>query len=71
MTSNLKDLVDSTFYMMYHLSISPSEIDNLSTYEMREYINLLNEKRKVENESESSMFRSLTSVLGFKRKGKI
>lgn len=70
MTSNLQDLIDSTFYMMYYLKISPSEVDGLYTYEMRQYLSMLMEKIKDEHESDSSLFKSLVTLFGLRKKSK-
>lgn len=67
MTTSLENLLDSTFFLMYHLKISPTEIDNLTTYEMRRYINMLRENLKSERESESSIIGTLFKLLGLKK----
>ena len=43
---------------MYYMNISPSEVDNLSTYEMREYLSLLDKKRESEVEENTSIMKS-------------
>lgn len=68
MTSNLKDLVHSSFYITYNLGISPSEVDRLSTYEMREYMNLTRKKRNSEVEKESGILKSFMKILGLSKR---
>lgn len=50
MTSNLDDIIESSFYLSYHAGIQPSEVDKLTTYEFRKYIMLLNDKVKEDME---------------------
>lgn len=67
MTSDIKDLTDSTFEMMYYLHMSSEEVDRLTTYEMREYFELLKERVKKETERDSSIFTSIAKVFGLKK----
>lgn len=50
MTSNLDDIIESSFYLSYHAGIQPSEVDKLTTYEFRKYIMFLNDKVKEDME---------------------
>lgn len=64
MTSDLSDLIRTSFYLMYHLNLQPSEVDTLSTYEVREYLNLLRENKKIEAENDSNIFKLFKKLFG-------
>lgn len=48
--------------------MQPSEVDNLSTYEMRNYVSFTRERLSVESDNKSSIFSSLAKILGFSSK---
>lgn len=68
MTSNIKDLTDSTFYLSYHAGIQPSEVDKLTTHEMRDYISLTKDRVKSETEEASSIASFFSKLLGSKKR---
>lgn len=73
MTTDLTDLVESSFFMIRHAGIQPSEVDKLSVYEMRAFVKLTLDDIKKENESDSKQLGSiakLLSSLGIARKRK-
>lgn len=58
LTSDIKDLVEASFYLSYYVGIQPSEIDRLSTYEFNRYIDLMNEQVKSDKEYALTMAQS-------------
>ncbi len=46
LTDDLDYLIESSFYLSYYVGIQPSEIDKLSTYEFRRYMELMNKQIK-------------------------
>ena len=68
MTSDIDDLIESTYYLCANAGIQPSEVDRLTPYEMRKYINLIRTKKSAENEHNSSLAGALLGALGFTKK---
>lgn len=63
LTSELKYIVEQSFYLTYYVGIQPSEVDHLTTYEFNEYLKMLNKVKKDEQEHEMEMAK-LTSFRG-------
>ena len=67
MTNRLDDIIETSFYLSYYLGLQTSEIDNLTTYEVRSYINLLNPLLENESKKDSSILGALGSLFGGKK----
>lgn len=50
LTEPLNSLVESSFYLSYYVGLQPTEVDRLSTYEYRTYLELMNEAVRSEKE---------------------
>lgn len=50
LAGNLEYIIESSFLLSYYAGIQPSEVDKLSTYEFRKYIDLLNKQVKSDKE---------------------
>lgn len=55
LAGNLEDIIHSSFYLSYYAGIQPSEVDKLTTYEFRQYMDLLEEQVKADKERESQV----------------
>ena len=72
MTPPLESLISNSFYLTYYSNISPSEVDNLTTYEFDRYIQLTSKYKEAEAERESTKMKSLSglfsALFGMKKK---
>lgn len=57
LTEDLEYLVESSFYLSYYSHIQPSEIDRLTTYEFRKYLDLMKDQVKSDREFETTLAR--------------
>ena len=60
MTYPLETIISNSFYLTYFVGISPSEIDNLTTYEFDKYLQLTSKYREAESERESNRMKTLS-----------
>jgi len=63
--------VESSFYLSYYAGIQPSEVDNLSTYEFRKYVELLNSQLKSDREYDESLAQMYGGARGRKQMNNI
>ena len=59
MTYPLRDIVDNIYHVVSKLGLSPSEAEDLTTYEFNEYVRLLNKDEERRAEEQRAMFKSL------------
>lgn len=67
LTSNLEDIVSTSFYLSYHAGIQPSEVDRLTTYEFNKYVELLSENLKSDREYELDIAKNFGAMSIFNR----
>lgn len=68
MTSNVKDLTDSTIYLSYYAGIQPSEVDRFTTHEMREFMKYTSERVQKESEKDSNIMSSFLKMFRTKKR---
>ena len=63
MTYPLRDLVDNIYGVVSRLHISPSEVENLTTYEFDRYIYLMNKDIESDLEEKKTLMKSFGPLM--------
>jgi len=70
MTYQLDNLVENSFQLTYYTGMQPSEVDKLTTYEIRQYISHLNIILESESKNNSSLVGALGNFFSPKKQSK-